>query len=175
MNDDMNTARGTSRILMALAATSLVVAACGGDDPVGSSPAGDVSDMSDVSVALENMDDVADMAGVPEECLAISMAMVSAMGVSGDAATDAEALAGLPDAFAAVRDLAPEELRGDIDIVKSGFEEYLAILERYDYDYTAMLADTGAMDEMSDVMSSDEFLAANERFNTWFDGLCNGQ
>jgi|GEM_PF-4384770 len=175
MNVDMNTARGTSRILMVLTAASLVVAACGGDDLVGSSPAGDVSDMSDVSIALDNMDDVADMAGVPEECLAISMAMISAMGVSGDAATDAEALAGLPDAFEAVRELAPEELRGDIDIVKSGFEEYLAILERYDYDYTAMLADTGAMDEMSGVMSSDEFLAANERFNTWFDGLCNGQ
>lgn len=174
MNVDMNTARGTSRILMALAATSLVVAACGGDD-IGSSSAGDISDMSDVSIALDDMSDAADMAGVPEECLAISMAMVSAMGVSGDAATDAEALAGLPDAFEAVRDLAPEELRGDIDVVKAGFEEYLAILERYDYDYTAMLADTGAMDEMSGVMSSDEFVAANERFNAWFDGLCNGQ
>lgn len=172
---DMNTVRSTSRILVTLAATSLVVAACGGDDPVGSSSAGDISDMSDVSLALENMDDVADLAGVPEECLAISMAMVSAMGVSGDTATDAEALADLPAAFEAVRDKAPEELRGDIDVVKAGYEEYLTLLERYDYDYTAMLADSGAMDEMSGIMSSDEFVAANERFNTWLDGICNGQ
>lgn len=161
-----------SRFLVALTAGTLLLAACGGDDPVASS---DLSDMTDVSVALENLDETAALAGVPEECLAISMAMVTAMGTAGGTATDAEALAGVPDAFDAIRDKAPEDLRGDIDTVKAGFVEYLAILERFDYDYTAMIADPGAVEEMSGVMSSDEFMAANERFNTWLDDLCNSQ
>lgn len=163
-----------TRILMACAAASLFVTACGGDDPVGPS-SGDGSDMSDVSVALENLDETAALAGVPEECLAISMAMVAAMGTAGGETPDAEALAGVPDAFDAIRDQAPEDLRADIDVVKAGFTEYLAILARYDYDYTAMIADAGAVEEMSNVMSSEEFTAANERFSTWLDDLCNGQ
>ncbi|MGA0879073.1 MAG: hypothetical protein ACO3SP_08155 [Ilumatobacteraceae bacterium] len=161
-----------SRILMALASGSLLLVSCGGDDPVAS---GDQSNMSEVSVALENLDETAALAGVPEECLSISMAMMTAMGAAGATATDAEALAGVPAAFEAIRGKAPEELRGDIDTVKAGFVEYLAILERYGYDYTAMIADAGAVEEMSGVMSSEEFMAANERVSTWLDELCNGQ
>lgn len=161
-----------TRFLVALASGSLLLAACGGDDPIA---AGDMSDMSDVSVALENLDETAALAGIPEECLAISMAMMTALGTAGGTATDAEALAGVPEAFEAIRDKAPEDLRGDIDTVNAGFVQYLAILERYDYDYAAMIADPAAVEEMSGVMSSDEFLAANERFNTWLDDLCNGQ
>lgn len=150
-------------------AAALALAACGGDEP--SASLGGV-DMSDVSMALDNIDEAAALSGVSQECLEITSAMVMAMGSGGATLGDAESLAQVPQAFDSLRDKAPEDLRADIDIVKEGYVEYLAVLEKYDYDYNALIADPNGVAEMSGVMSSDEFVAASERFNNWLDTVC---
>lgn len=169
-------------LIGALVATTFILAACGGDSSGDSS--GDISadaasvdssDLASSSDVLENMDGVAEMAGVPEECLAISMAMMGALGTENSDVTDTEALANIPAAFEAIRSKAPEDLRGDIDTVQAGYQEYLDILQRYDYDFTKMSADPSAIEEMSTVMSGDEFIEASTRFNTWLDSVCSTQ
>lgn len=150
-----------------------VVSSCGGND--GLSGGSEAIDMSDVSVALDELGDLGELAGVPEECMTISMAMISALGGMSEDASDVETLGNLPNAFDAVRELAPEEIRGDVDIVKEGFQQYIDVFAEYDYDYNAILSDTEAMTKLSESMSSEEFLAANDRFNAWFEDLCNGQ
>lgn len=167
-------------LISALVAATFILAACGGDSSGDSSggintdsASGDSSDLS--SDILEDMDAAAEMAGVPEECLAISMAMVGAMGVDGNDMTDTEALANVPAAFDAIRSKAPEELRGDIDIVKDSYAKYLDILKRYDYDFAKLSADPAAIEEMSEAMSVEGFDEASERFNTWLDSVCGNQ
>ncbi|MFM8528914.1 MAG: hypothetical protein ACKOD2_04405 [Ilumatobacteraceae bacterium] len=154
---------------LALAAVS----ACGGDDSLGADSAN--IDVSDVSVALDELGNLGELAGVPEECMTISMAMLSAIGGMSAESTDIDSLTNLPNAFDAVRELAPEELRGDVDTVRDGFQEYIDVFAEFDYDYNAILSDSEAMEKLSDSMSSEEFLAANDRFNAWFERLCNGQ
>lgn len=150
-----------------------VVSSCGGDD--GLSGGSDAIDSSDVSTALDELGNLGELAGVPEECMTISMAMLSALGGMSAESTDIDSLTNLPNAFDAVRELAPEEIRGDVDIVREGFQEYIDVFAQFDYDYNAILSDTEAMTKLSESMSSEEFLAANDRFNAWFEDLCNGQ
>lgn len=150
-----------------------VVSSCGGDD--GLSGGSDAIDSSDVSMALDELGNLGELAGVPEECMTISMAMISALGGVAEDASDVETLGNLPNAFDAVRELAPEEFRDDVDIVKQGFQQYLDVFAEYDYDYNAILSDDAAMQKLSESMSGDEFLAASDRFNAWFEDLCNGQ
>jgi hypothetical protein len=169
-------------LVSALVAATFILAACGGDSSGDSS--GDIgtdatsvdsSDLGSGSDILENMDGAAEMAGVPEECLEISMAMVGAMGVVGNDMTDTEALANVPAAFDAIRSKAPEELRGDIDIVKAGYANYLEILKRFDYDFAKLSADPAAVEEMSEAMNVEGFDEASERFNAWLDSVCGTQ
>lgn len=171
-----------SGLISALVAATFILAACGGDssgDSLGElgtdASSIDSSDLGSSSDILENMDGAAEMAGVPEECLAISMAMMGALGTADSDVTDTEALANIPAAFEAIRSKAPEDLRGDIDTVQAGYQEYLDILQRYDYDFTKMSADPSAIEEMSTVMSGDEFIEASTRFNTWLDSVCSTQ
>jgi len=166
-------------LISALVAATFILAACGGDssgDSLGElgtdASSIDSSDLGSSSDILENMDGAAEMAGVPEECLEISMAMVGAMGIVGNDMGDTEALANVPAAFDAIRSKAPEELRSDIDIVKAGYANYLDILERYDYDFAKLSADPAAVEEMADAMNVDGFDEASERFNAWLDSVC---
>ena len=166
--------RTTSRTpitrMLALAAATLLIGACGGDDPVDSSSG--AADLADMGAMADDLDDAAALAGVPEECLEISMAMSLALGAGMATESDPQVLTNLPAAFQSIRDKAPEELRADIDIVQQGYTEYLQVMEAYDYDFTKLASDPTAIEEMSAVMSGEEFSAASERFNDWLQSIC---
>jgi hypothetical protein len=61
------------RLFIALAASTLLLGACGGDDFKNASPGGvgaeSDTDLDDFTQAMGNMDGFAGMAGVPNECL----------------------------------------------------------------------------------------------------------
>jgi len=170
------------RLFIAQAATTLLLGACGGDDFNHASSGGvgteSDTDLDDFTSAMGNMDDMAEMSGVPKECLEISMAMVGAMGgmgAVGGGIDDTQYLANLPAAFDALRSKAPAELHGDIDIVKVVYAKYFDILKKYDYDFTKLAANPSALEEMSAVMDNEKFEQASERFSTWLDSVCGDQ
>lgn len=171
-----------TRAVIAFTAATLLIAACGGSDPVGTASEGIVAETPndpdsaiDFSDAMGNAGDLAAASGVPEYCLEISMAMASAMGAMGamgGTVTDADYLANIPKAFDSLRELAPEELRKDIEIVRDTFAAYLAIFAKFDFDITKMSADPAAIEEMSQVMDDESFNESNERFSAWLDSVC---
>jgi hypothetical protein len=115
------------------------------------------------------------MAGVPQECLDISMAMVGAMGAMGAVGggiDDTQYLANVPAAFDALRSKAPAELHGDIDIVKAGFSKYVEVLKSYDFDFSKLAANPAELEEMSQAMDTEEFDEASDRFSAWLDSIC---
>lgn len=168
--------RRTKRTTIALAvsAATLLVVACGGDDP-GSIASGDANssmDMNDVADAMEITDDIAAMSGVPESCVEISLAMASAMGAMGGNVTDTDYLANFPKSFDSIRGLAPDDLSNDLDIVRDTYTAYFEILEKYDYDFMQVSANPDVIEELSQLMDDEAFIESNERFNTWLSSVC---
>jgi class 3 adenylate cyclase len=64
----------------------------------------------------------------------------------------------------------PAEIADDLDVVIAEFQRYGEILQEYGDDMMAAFADP----ELSTLMTSDEYLAANERLNAWFETECGG-
>lgn len=167
------------RLVLAASAVTLLVAACGGDDmsTVGAGGTdGDSSvDMGDMTDAMPDAGDLAAVSGVSESCMEISLAMAAGMGAMGGNVTDTDYLANFPKAFDSIRDLAPEELRGDLDIVRDTYAAYFAILAKYDYDFMQVSANPEAIEEMSEVMDNEKFNESSERFSAWLDSICGEQ
>lgn len=165
-----------TRLATVVTAAALLLGACGGDDmsnaPVAVGDSVSSAEISDIADAMGDVEAMAAASGVPEYCLEISIAMMSAMGAVGGAMTDSQTLANIPAAFEAIRGQAPEELRSDIDIVRDGYASYLSILAEYDYDFVKVSSDAAAIEKMSQIMDSAEFNESSERFNAWIDSVC---
>lgn len=155
----------------------MVLASCGGDDKGGSAFGDPVAEEADSSESSgdgssdSSGDSSGDMSGdyqMPSaECLEASMAMLTALGSATD---DPSALYELPDMLGSLRGKMPAEIADDLDVVINEFRRYGEILQEYGDDMMAAFADP----ELSTLMTSDEYLAANERLNAWFETECGG-
>lgn len=165
------------RLLLLTTTAALVAGACGGSN--NSSNAIEPPD----SVSVEQMqdlaesgaiDEIAQASGVPEACLEITMAMAAATGgmIPGSEASPTD-IGAIERSFDAVKDMAPDDLVGDIETVKNGMAEYLSVFAEYGNDIEAMMADPGALERMSSVFDDENFSAAAERFSSWMETICN--
>jgi hypothetical protein len=165
------------RILLLTSTAALIFGSCGGSDstPSGSESSEQISveQMQDLA-GSGVVDDIAEASGVPEACVELSLAMASATGgmIPGadNTAVDTESL---QRSFDFIKAAAPDDLIGDIDIVKAGMLNYLSILAEYGYDFTALMTDPQALERFSSVFDNDAFAGASERFSTWLDSVCN--
>lgn len=164
--------RAGSTLLLLVALT-----ACGGSD--GASPSMETSG-SPTAEQIQDLaesgavDDIADAAGVSEACVELSLAMASAAGgivpqESGDTMLD---LQSLNRSFDAIKSEAPDDLKGDIDIVKEAMGKYLSVLSEYGNDFTAMMSNPEAAEKFAAAFDDEAYAAASERFTDWINSVC---
>jgi hypothetical protein len=147
--------------------------ACGDDD--GGTPltagnddsSGDSSDDLDLPDS-EELDDLADMAGVDEVCLGAAYLAAAAFGGAAGG-EDAEELQAY---FEEARDQVPDEIKDDFDKVAEAMQAYGALLEEYEGDFTKLATDPDAQDVLSQ-FDSDEFTEASDNVSAWFDENCD--
>lgn len=171
----------TSRRLALVILPLVVLVSCGGDDGGGSAFGDPVAEEADSTGSGDDAstdasgdsgsDSEIDLSGdyvMPSaECIEASMAMLTALGSATD---DPSALYELPDMLGSLRDKMPSEIADDLEVVIKEFQRYGEILQEYGDDMMAAFADP----ELSTLMTSDEYLAANERLNAWFENECGG-
>ncbi len=165
------------RIFLTIAVATLTATSCGGSSESSSTAASsdplsaqEIQDLADSGMVEE----IADAAGVPQACLELSLAMATASGGmvpgSDETGIDSDALA---QSFDAIRDMAPGDLQGDVEIVKEGMTEYLEVLAEFGNDFTAMMADPAALERFSSVFDDETFSEATDRFSVWLETVCN--
>ena len=162
--------------------SALALASCGGDDggvaenmgitTDSSSDSGDVSGDPMTSISEDDMALAGAMLGLSEKCTQIYTSMMNAF--AGLGAMDANVDPGvddLLDQFDEIKDVVPSELRADVDIIKAEWARYGEFLLEA-ADNPDVYSDPATMDELSTLMSSPEFTAANERFGNWLNNEC---
>ena len=79
------------------------------------------------------------------------------------------------DALDQARDLAPDEIRDDINMLADAFEDFVELLAEYEYDFLA-LGTEAADDPRMVAFESEELSAASDRVNAFcgFDSADNG-
>jgi hypothetical protein len=171
------------RLVVVVTLASLVLAACGGDGgeqaggdaggagataatgPGETGPADTGAGGGDVGVI-----DAARCAEVTAAMAAAASAVPQAFGGGGtDLDTSVEQL----EAFA---EAAPEEVRDDLVTIAEGYARVAEILAEADFDPTSGEAPPpeviAQLEEVSQELDSEEFQAAVERVNAWFEQEC---
>ena len=154
----------------------VALVACGGDDGGGGSAFGDpVTEQSEAGgdssgdpsgdTSGDGGDSSGDYVMPTNECIEASLAMLSAIGLATE---DPTALYDLPAQLSDLRGNLPDDVVDDLDVVIAEFQRYGDILQSYDGDMMTAFADP----ELQTIMTSDEYLAANERLNAWFETEC---
>jgi len=155
--------------LVAVPVVALV--ACGGDDGGGSAFGDPVTEQSEGGgdTSGDSSDDGGDSSGdymMPtNECIEASLAMLSAIGLATE---DPTALYDLPAQLSDLRGNLPDDVVDDLDVVIAEFQRYGDILQSYDGDMMTALTDP----ELQTIMTSEEYLAARDRLNAWFETEC---
>lgn len=170
--------RHTRRFLLLASAATLLLSSCGGSSDSSDSPvttdapsAEQIQDLVDSGAA----DDIARATGLSEACIQLSLAISAAAGgmVPGVEVQDFDSET-LGKSFDAIKGEAPANLREDIEVVKRGMSEYLAVLADYGNDFTAMMANPQAMERFSAIFDDESFAQASERFSAWIESVCSG-
>ena len=80
------------------------------------------------------------------------------------------------DAVETLHDLAPAEIEADVETVKKGLADFLALAEEYDFDFeklfTAAQADPALSDRLDATLTSAEAEAADARLTAYGEQVC---
>ena len=166
------------RILALLVLASLLLAACGGDDGDGSDEGGgdggeategDGGEATDGDVGIFDAGECAEVAAA---MAAAAQAMPAAM--SGSAADLEQSI----EQFQAFADVAPDEIRDDMQTLAEGYARIGQILADADFDPTSgqpPSADVIAqLEQASQELNTAEFTAAAEHVSAYFESGCAG-
>lgn len=134
---------------------------------------GDMGDMGDLS-------DLSNIPGIPsDECIDGEMAMsavvtASGMAFAGGESNMAEAMA----TFGAWADGAPDEIAAEMALMAEAYAQFIEALgESESFDPTDPAAATpevmAALEEAAEVLDTDEFKAAQETVEAWFEENCD--
>ncbi len=81
------------------------------------------------------------------------------------------AVEGFATKFAAMADLAPKEIKPDVDTISNAAQGLLAVVKASDYDVTAMVT-TPEFATLTDTFSSSEFTDAQDSFRKYVASTC---
>jgi hypothetical protein len=157
------------RFLALLVLASLVLAACGGDDGDGAEGGGDGGEATQGDVGIF---DAAECAEVAAAMAAAAQAMPGVM--SGSAADVEQSI----EQFQAFADVAPDEIRDDMQTLAEGYARIAQVLADADFDPTSGQPPSpetlAALEAASQELNTDEFTAAAERVSAYFESGCGG-
>lgn len=85
--------------------------------------------------------------------------------------TDSDSKADSQAKFAAMADLAPKEIKPDVDTISNAAQGLLAVVKASDYDVTAMVT-TPEFATLTDTFSSSEFTDAQDSFRKYVASTC---
>lgn len=142
----------------ALLALTFLVGAFGGDDK-GDEKSSDEPTTDEVADALDNIDednidDVAEAAGIDEDCLAVALEVQQTFAGLGTASTDPSSIKAYAETFANLGDRLPE-LDAEFDVVADAFTKFSD-------------GDTAALE-------SAEYQAASAKIGDFFDDQCSAE
>jgi hypothetical protein len=177
------------RRFVAVTALVLGLAACGGDDDDGAAvdEASDVTDAASTeapadtdatadSEAPEGTDAPEFEGDADSEFCELARRVEDSEFLEGD---DPEQLReeyqDVSEAFDQLRDTAPDEIRDDIQLLGDQLDEFIAVLDEYDFSFTALAeaaADNPELAASLDAVSSPEFEEASDRVDTYVTDVC---
>jgi|GEM_PF-3344731 len=67
---------------------------------------------------------------------------------------------------------APADIKADVEIVAKATNALIDLLDKYDYDFMAMVSDEAASAELETLMGGDDVGAASERLDAWGETTC---
>jgi len=168
-------------IAVAVAAFALVGAGCGGDeessadtDTVVATDTSATDETTTDETTTEETETETDISGIPSaDCLQA----VSAFGVLAQAAAGAggdadESL----QTFQAFADSAPDEVRDDLQVLASGYAEYIRTLSELGLEQGEVpnADQIAALEKASEKFNTSEFQAASQNWDAWIADNCPG-
>ncbi|MFZ1491449.1 MAG: hypothetical protein WAS51_16040 [Ilumatobacteraceae bacterium] len=181
------------RWLAATTVAALALAGCGGDDGLtgsndGGSDASVITDAPDTTGADSTGDTASDDTGGPppesfldediplplsEECSELAEAVEGAFSGIGTG-TDSDMFAGLSDAYDRLREVVPDDLKPDVDVLSEAYSKIDDVLAEFDYDFTQAFTDPEAQAAISEAFADEDgsIAEASTRLNTWFQEQC---
>jgi hypothetical protein len=165
--------RRTIAAVAAVAATALLLGACGGDDP-SVSEKGVVATTPTTAATTRDTVSGTSLAGVfgSTECqraaLTMSQAMTAAASGSGAAANFDEAVKTLR----AARDAAPQEIKADVGTLADAFAELYDRLGKVAYDPKAGQIPPKEYMSAFEVFNDTKYQEASNKVSSWFGSNC---
>ena len=156
-------------LLCAVAVGALVLVGCGSDDGNGDAGGGGgdtVAEATDGGGAGITLPD--SIPGVSGDCRDLYNKFLGAMGSIGTGAPE-----DLGEVFGALKDVVPEELKDDAEVLAEAMGKYSEVLSKYDNDLTKALADPEAMAALEE-LGTDEVNQASDAIGDYLDDTCAG-
>jgi hypothetical protein len=151
---------------------AFALVSCGGSDESTGGNAGTNGDGTQTestdgnSGTLDPNDTIGNVPGLSEECTDFYNKYIAAMGAIGTGTAN-----GVSNMFTAMKDILPDELKADADIVAAAWVKYEAVLAKYDNDMTKALADPDAMAAL-EAIGDDEVNEASNAIGDYFSDTC---
>jgi hypothetical protein len=173
----MTSTRILRTLLALLAACSIALVACGGDDDDGNTDADAATSSDDddsTSNDGENEDEDVDLSDISEECIEASLAYTAVVGQSAAAFTgDTEAVENSADKLKEFADKAPDEIKDDFETMAETLEKYYEELKDLDLGSgTPSAGDIAKIAAAGQVLQDADFETASNRVSDWVDENC---
>jgi|GEM_PF-2996486 len=153
-------------LICAAALGAITLAGCGSDDSTGSAGGDNAGTSGGGGGAELTLPD--SIPGVSGDCRDLYNKFLGAMGSIGTGAPE-----DLGEVFGALRDVVPEELKDDAEVLAEAMGKYGEVLSKYDNDLTKALADPEAMAALEE-LGTDEVNQASDAIGDYLDDTCAG-
>ncbi len=153
---------------------AFALASCGGSDET-SGGNGDGTEAestdggsgaTDPAGTIDPNGTIGNIPGISEECTEFYNKYIAAMGSIGSGSEN-----GVSDMFSNMKDVLPEELKDDAEIVAAAWVKYEAVLSKYDNDMTKAMADPEAMAALES-LGEDKVNEASNAIGDYFSDTC---
>lgn len=160
------------KIAVLLMLGAILMTACGGDDGSAPGAGADGGAPAETGAGAGADLDAIDAA----RCAELAQAMAAAAAAAVPQAAGGDDLGSSVEQLQAFADAAPEEIRADMQTVAEGYAAIVQALEDAGYDPTSGQPPTAeqiaALTAASEQLQSEEFQAAAERVNAYFEAGC---
>ncbi len=109
---------------------------------------------------------IGNVPGLSEECTDFYNKYIAAMGSIGTGTAN-----GVSSMFTAMKDILPDELKDDAEIVAAAWVKYEAVLSKYDNDMTKAMADPEAMAAL-EAIGDEKVNEASNTIGDYFSDTC---
>lgn len=149
---------------------AFALVSCGGsDDSTGGDAGTDGTQTESTdgnSGTVDPNDTIGNVPGLSEECTDFYNKYIAAMGAIGTGTAN-----GVSSMFTAMKDILPNELKDDAEIVAAAWVKYEAVLSKYDNDMTKAMADPEAVAAL-EAIGDDKVNEASNTIGDYFSDTC---